>query len=125
MIVVLDASGAIASLAGAPSILEDADAVYVPDLFVAEVTNIIWKQHRFGQTSVTACESALDRLLRLPDVVVPSEVLSRAAFHLARTSGHSAYDMFYLVLAQREAATLFTKDKAVRKLAQQYKIDVA
>ncbi|MEO5925926.1 MAG: type II toxin-antitoxin system VapC family toxin [Bryobacteraceae bacterium] len=124
MILVLDASAAIATLSSGATILEDSDAVYVPDLFVAEVTNIVWKQHRFGQLDLEACETTLDQLLRMPDVVVPSGTIFRAAFHLARTSGHSAYDMFYIALARREDATLFTKDKALRKLAQQYKIDV-
>ena len=112
-------------VAGGPNMLDRADAVYVPDLFVAEVTNAIWKQHHFGGVELKACESALERILELPDIVVPSEILSRAAFQLARSSGHSVYDMFYIALARREAATLFTKDKAMRKLAQRYDIDIA
>jgi predicted nucleic acid-binding protein len=125
LIVVLDTSAAIASMTSGPNILDEADAVYVPDLYIAEATNVVWKQHHFTQISLSTCEAALDRLLRLPDVVVPSAMLSRAAFHLARNSAHSVYDMFYVALAQREAATLYTKDKALRKLAQHYKIEVA
>jgi predicted nucleic acid-binding protein len=125
LILVLDASAAIATLSSGATILEDSDAVYVPDLFVAEVTNIVWKQHQFGKLGMEACEATLDRLLRMPDIIVPSTLLSGAAFQLAHANKHSAYDMFYLALAQRESATLFTKDKVLRKLAQQYKIDVA
>jgi predicted nucleic acid-binding protein len=63
--------------------------------------------------------------LRFPNEIVASALLCRETFFLARTAKHSVYDMFYIALAQREGATLFTRDKALKKLAQSYDIDVA
>lgn len=71
------------------------------------------------------CEAALEEVLRFPNEFVPATLLYREAFLLARTTRHSVYDMFYLVLARREGAALFTKDKALRKLAQHQGIEVA
>jgi predicted nucleic acid-binding protein len=124
--VVIDASAAVfAALNYSPGVLDHADFVLTPDLFVSEVTNALWKQHQLGGTDLSICESALEEALRFPNVFVPATTLYREAFLLARAARHSAYDMFYLALARREGATLFTKDKALRKLAQHQGIDVA
>jgi predicted nucleic acid-binding protein len=126
MKVVVDASAAVLiALEYAESVLNQATWVLVPDVFFAEVTNALWKQHTFADTSVEACESALSICLSIPNQVVPTSELCQEAFQLARTNRHPAYDMFYLALAHREGATLFTKDKNLRKLARRYGLAVA
>lgn len=119
MRLVLDASAAM-ELASGHSVagVEEAHEVLVPDLFVAEVSNAVWQQHKFGGMNAELCESTLDRILEIPDTIVPSTELRREAFLLARTLGHPVYDMFYLALAQRESAGLATKDKVLRRLAR-------
>ena len=60
----------------------------------------------------------------MADILVPSKELARAAFLLARTMARSAYDMFYLALAQREDASLLTLDASLRKEAQRQGVSV-
>ncbi len=130
MRVVLDASAAIevalgrkqaARLAG---ILEEADVVLAPELFVPEVVNTIWKYHQFEHLSLSVCDRALEAALGLVDALVSSKELYGEAFLLARTARRSAYDMFYLALARREDAVFLTTDAALRKEAQRQGVRV-
>ncbi len=99
-------------------VLEAADEVLTPDLFVPEVVNTVWKYHQFEDLSQSACERVLNHALNLVDAFVPCSDLYREAFLLARTARRSAYDMFYLALARREDAALLTTDKSLGKEAE-------
>lgn len=119
MRLILDASAAMELAGGRPIAgLQDAAEVLVPDLFVAEVSNAIWQQHKFAGMDAEFCDTILEQILNIPDTLVPSLELRREAFFLARTLSHPVYDMFYLALAQRESAGLVTKDKVLRKFAR-------
>ena len=128
---VLDACAAIeivverAQAAQLGGILEEADVVLAPDLFVPEVVNTMWKYHRFEQWSLTVCDRAIEAALGLVDVLVSSRELYGEAFLLARTVRRPAYDMFYVALARREDATLLTTDVQLRKEAERQGIRVA
>ena len=131
MRVVLDASAALEvalQRKQAPrfaSILEEADVVLAPDLFVPEVVNTIWKYHLFEHLSLSVCDRALEAALGLVDAFVSSKEVSSEAFLLARTARRPAYDMFYLALARREDAAFLTTDAALRKEAERQGIRVA
>lgn len=121
MKLVLDASAAMSLAANyAPSPLDLADDVLVPDLYVAEVTNAIWKNHRFLGTDLAACESLLNEALNFPTVFVPSQALARSCLALASAAKHPAYDLFYIALASQENAALFSNDKALKRLAHRH-----
>jgi predicted nucleic acid-binding protein len=128
--VVLDASAAIevalnrkkAQLLGA--LLAEADEVLAPELFIAEVTNVIWKYHHIENLDLETCERALGIAVQLPDSLTASIDLHREAFLLARTSKRPAYDMFYLALARREDAAFVTLDGSLRKEAEKQGIRV-
>jgi len=128
---VLDASAAIEIVVERPqaarlgSILEEADLVLAPDLFVPEVVNAMWKYHQFEKWSLAVCDRTLEAALSLVDVLVPSRELYGEAFLLARTARRPAYDMFYVALARREDATLLTSDVQLRKEAERQGIRVA
>ena len=127
---VLDASAAIEIVLGrahAPRFaeaIEEADAVLAPELYVAEVVNTIWKYHRFESMGLPACDRALDAAIGLVDILVSAKDLYGEAFLLARTTGRSAYDMFYLALARREDAAFLTLDAALRKEAERQGVRV-
>ena len=131
MRVVLDASAALEvalqrkQAARFASILEEADVVLAPDLFVPEVVNTIWKYHQFERLSLSVCDRALEAALGLVDAFVSSKEVSSEAFLLARTARRPAYDMFYLALARREDAAFLTTDAALRKEAERQGIRVA
>jgi predicted nucleic acid-binding protein len=128
---VLDASAAIeivverAQAARLGRILEEADLVLAPDLFIPEVVNAMWKYHRFERWNLAVCDRTLEAALGLVDVLVPSRELYGEAFLLARTTRRPAYDMFYVALARREDATLLTTDAQLRKEAELQGIRVA
>ena len=131
MRVVLDASAAIEvalrrkQAARFASILEEADVVLAPDLFVPEVVNTIWKYHLFEHLSLSVCDRALEAALGLVDAFVSSKEVSSEAFLLARTARRPAYDMFYLALARREDAAFLTTDRALRNEAERQGIRTA
>jgi predicted nucleic acid-binding protein len=120
---VLDASAAIGvatdrAAASLRLILPEADEVLAPDLFVAEVTNAIWKYHEFSNLSQGEAEARLEEAVGLVDTLVSCRDLYRAALVLSRAAHRPAYDMFYLALAIREGAQFLTLDKALRKEAR-------
>jgi predicted nucleic acid-binding protein len=123
MRVVLDAVAALevvlqrSRAARFASILEEADVVLAPELFVAEVVNTVWKYHRFEQLALTTCDRLMEAALGLVDALVSCGEVHREAFLLARIARRPAYDMFYLALARREDATILTTDTALRKEA--------
>lgn len=131
MRVVLDASAALeialqrSHAAALASVLEEADVVLAPELFVPEVVNTIWKYHQFEHLNLTVCDRALETALGLVDALVSSKEIYGEAFLLARTARRPAYDMFYLALARREDAILLTMDAALKKEAERQGIRVA
>lgn len=128
---VLDASAAIGVVLGRGQaarlavILEEADVVLAPDLFVAEVVNTIWKHHQFERLNLDACDRAIEAALGLVDAMVPSKEIYGEAFLLARAAHRPAYDMFYLALARREDGVFLTLDKTLRKEAEHQGVRVA
>jgi predicted nucleic acid-binding protein len=126
MRVVLDTSAAIAHASALSfGALEQATAILVPDVYVAEVTNAVWKMHSIGGLDLKLAQDLLHRTIRLPDSIVPGDLLYREAFQLAVDAKHAAYDMFYIALARQQSGTLMTQDKALRKLAQRYGVQTA
>ena len=131
MRVVLDASAAIGVALGRKragrlaAILEEADVVLAPELFVPEVVNAIWKYHQFEHLSLTVCDRVLNTAIGLVDALVGSKESYAEAFLLARTARRPAYDMFYLALARREDATFLTLDAVLKKEGQRQGIRVA
>ncbi len=89
MRVVLDASAAVEvalprnQVARFAAILEQADLVLEPDLFVPEVVNTTWKYHQFEHLGLSACDRALEAALGLVDFLVPTRELYGEAFLLA------------------------------------------
>lgn len=131
MKVVLDASAAIEVVLGRgqaerlAAVLEEADVVLAPELFIPEVVNTIWKYHRFERLGLDACDRAMEAALSLVDALVSSKETYGEAFLLARTARRPVYDMFYLALARREDAVFLTLDKALRKEAEHQGVRVA
>ncbi len=97
--------------------LEAAEEVLAPDLFIAEITNTLWKYHQFENLALPTCDRAIELTVGLVDTFVSCLELYREAFLLARAARRPVYDMFYLALARREDATFLTADSALRKEA--------
>jgi predicted nucleic acid-binding protein len=128
MILVLDASAATTVALGlphAPTFLQAiraAERVIAPDIFVAEVTNALWKIAVFRKEEPETCARALQRALRLPGELVACTGLADEVLATARQARHPAYDLFYLVLARRQAATLASLDRKLLTMARRMKV---
>jgi predicted nucleic acid-binding protein len=103
----------------------NAEWILAPDLLVAEAANACWKYAHRGILAQGECERILDQALALPDEFVPMLDLRREAFALAAAGRRPAYDMFYVVLARRNNATLLTFDKGLAEFAAAQGVNVA
>jgi predicted nucleic acid-binding protein len=128
MNLVLDVSAAVELVLARPQAkkvgeaVEKASGILVPDLFLSEGANVMWKYHRMGGLSMPACERGLEILAQLPTEIVPALGMEQEVFSLACLSRSPAYDLFYLVLARRRRACLFTLDQALRSLAKRHEV---
>jgi len=94
-------------------------AIHVPDLFLAEAGNILWKKVRRGEISERDAGEISRALLSLPKTVYPTEALLAASLELACRLGRTVYDSLYLALAALLDAPLITADQRLfRGLAQ-------
>jgi predicted nucleic acid-binding protein len=131
MICVPDASAAIELVLQKPRAellsrhIADAEWVTAPTLFIAEVTNTMWKYHRFQVLRTDICETAIDNALSIPDTYVNDADLARETFALAARIARPAYDAFYMVLARRHDAELLTLDRSLRSIATNNAIRIA
>ncbi len=71
----------------------------VPDLFYAEIGNIVWKKRLTQGLAVADARRIIDAVLTLPLEVTPNSQLSTEAYHLAEEHGRTVYDSLYLALA--------------------------
>lgn len=130
MTIVLDTSAAVEVVLQRPRseplvrVLADADLVLVPGLYAAEIANVFWKYYRVSSLSSEDCKRGLERGMSLPDVFADDRELYREAFAMACLCRASVYDMLYLVLARRNAATLLSLDVTLREVAAKHDVSV-
>lgn len=120
--IVLDASAAIAMEQEAPegqafaALLLDGEKTISVDLFRVEVANAFWKYCNAGCSSVEAAVAHMNNAYLLVDEYYSIGELCPEVLSEAVRLKHSVYDVFYLVLARQNAATLFTLDKKLQRL---------
>ncbi len=131
MNVVLDASAMVEVVLERPHAerfrhaIQEAEVVLAPEVMVAEVTNAIWKYHRFEGLESATCFRALEAAIALPTAFVLNRELASDALSLSMQAKTPAYDMFYLALARREKALLLTMDAGLRKAAVRHGVRTA
>lgn len=130
MIIVLDASAAIEIVLSRESsrrfrdILSDADLVIAPDTFPSEVTNVFWKYGMFSDMDGETCGKGLEYCLDLVDDYIDTKDVCKEVLFESMNNEHSAYDLFYLIVARRHSAALMTKDAKLIDIAEKLKIAV-
>ena len=119
--IVLDASAATAivhSTADADFFRQKAgqEEAVAPTLFHAEVDSIQWEYVRAGLVEFKTAAMRAFTAAELVDRFCDDRELYVEALGESVRLDHSAYDMFYFVLARRYDATLLTMDKALARL---------
>lgn len=98
-------------------------SLVVPDLFWAEVSNVLWKSARRGTCNPDEALAAISALQEQELAAVPSLILVNSALTIALNYGRSLYDCLYVALALRSNAELVTADeKLVNALAGHFPI---
>lgn len=95
----------------------------VPDLFWAEVGNIIWKSVRGGRCSLAEAQELLKTMPLMNLQAVSSADLVASAFQIATSHGRAIYDCLYVALTKQAGAEMVSADeKLVNALGGQYAI---
>jgi predicted nucleic acid-binding protein len=83
----------------------------VPDMFWAELANILWKAVRRGRLRAGAAESALHAMRGRNFPTVSSHTLLVEAFAIATAFDRPVYDALYVALAVTSKSQLVTADE--------------
>jgi len=83
----------------------------VPDLFWAELANVLWKSVRTGRLTQRQAEAGLALVKERGIPTVSSLQLVERALMIASSFGRTAYDSLYIALAMESAALFVTADK--------------
>jgi len=95
-------------------------SLLVPDLFWAEVANVLWKASRHGLCRQDEAAAALSGLEALELPSVASRILADSAMTIALSHGRSAYDSLYVALALHSNAELITADEKLANAMAAY-----
>ncbi|MBP7094801.1 MAG: type II toxin-antitoxin system VapC family toxin [Spirochaetia bacterium] len=129
MTLVLDASAAVQLILRKEKYglyaerFEAASWVIAPDLFVADLSNVLWKYHRAGFLDHAECQERVTDGVELVDDFFGSMELWKEALAESIRHDHSAYDMFYAVLARRNDATLLSNDARLRETCAAMRVE--
>jgi predicted nucleic acid-binding protein len=103
---------------------EKAAWVIAPDLYIAEISNVLWKYYKSGLISHIECIQYVEDGIELIDDYFPSRELWKEALGEGIKSTHSIYDMYYAILARRNDATLITNDSKLSLICNKLNIEV-
>ena len=87
------------------------------DLFHGEISSTFYKYVKAGRMTKEGALRLVEESVSLVDCFVPMSDLYPEALMESIKLGHTPYDMFYFVLARRNAAMLFTLDRRLVDLA--------
>ncbi len=99
--------------------VEDSASILAPDLLFAEMASVAAKMVSRRQVTAEQGRHAVRSLADLLDDTSPMADLAEQAFSIATRFGFSAYDSFYLALAERRGAKVLTADRRMVRQAQQ------
>jgi predicted nucleic acid-binding protein len=97
---------------------QDGTPVYSPTLLMYELTNVLYRYQRAGYLSLATTGLVLEAASELPLRLESHASLTGAALRIAANLGLPAtYDAFYLALAERHDAELWTADTRLERQA--------
>ena len=128
MTIVLDVSAAIQIVLKKEKkeyfdeIYKKASWVIAPSLYIAELTNVLWKYNKAGILEHDESQQYIDDGINIIDSYFSEKELWKEVLRESINNEHSAYDMFYAVLARRNDATLVSNDKKLLTICDTMKI---
>ena len=105
------------------SLLLDGEETIAPTLYVSEMAHTVAKYVRAGRISEDDAQRYLAACIGYIDRFDDDKNLASEALAESFRRNHSSYGMFYLVLARRTGATLFTLDKKMQALAREMHVN--
>jgi predicted nucleic acid-binding protein len=105
-------------------ILQEAELVIAPDLYISELTNTLWKYHRANILTREECIQYIQDGINYVDKFVNSKELWQEAFSEGLYNNHSIYDMFYMVVARRNDGILITNDSVLATICKDNNIQI-
>jgi len=124
MIVILDVSAAIEILLKKEKKdkfnewFEKADWIISPNLFVSEITNVLWKYYRAKVLTHEECIQYVEDGINMVDDFIDAKELWKESLGEGIKNNHSIYDMFYAVLTRRNDAVLITNDGSLAEVCK-------
>lgn len=103
---------------------QEASWIIAPELFVAELSNVLWKYERAKILAHDDCMYYTETGIGLVDDYFDLKELWKEAQGEGIKNGHSVYDLYYAILARRNDAILLTNDKSLAALCKKLKIQV-
>jgi predicted nucleic acid-binding protein len=97
--------------------------IIAPDLFIAEITNVLWKYQKGGVLSDDDCIQYVKEGFDMVDDFYDSKDLWKEALAKDKKN-HVIYDMYYAVLARRNDATIITNDSPLTTFCRKLNIEV-
>jgi len=102
---------------------KEASWVLAPDLFVSEISNVLWKYYKAKIISHEDCIQYVEDGIDMIDDFIDGQELWKEALSEGIKNNHSVYDMYYAVLARRNDAVLITNDGPLAKISKELKIE--
>ena len=93
-------------------------SILIPELALAEVAQVIWKNEQLGYINSTEAKEIISAVLELPIEIVGHFDLIFDTLSIARQHGLTIYDSLFLALARKKKATLITADEQLEKTFQ-------
>jgi predicted nucleic acid-binding protein len=130
MIVVLDVSAAIEILLKREKKdiflkkYEKGTWVIAPDLYIYELSNVLWKYHKANILSHEDCVQIVEDGINLIDDFFEGVELWKESLGESIKYNHSVYDLNYAILTRRNDGILLTNDKSLSKICQKMKVSV-
>jgi predicted nucleic acid-binding protein len=131
MRITIDVSAAVEIVMGGKrqqeivNILNNADWVIAPSLFIYEASNTLWKYHEYQDYSKEDIMKKIVYLYKMVDQFIDAKDIFEEALPLSCKISHPTYDAMYLVTSRRKNATLVTLDKRLVRAAKSIDVPVA
>ena len=98
------------------SLMLEGEETVAPRFFKVELANALWKLVRAGVMDQDGAKGHIEAANNLVSEFCEDDELVVEALSEAVRLNHPVYDLMYLVLARRHAATLFTLDRKLQQL---------